>query len=137
MSYVKQGRTVTVVYHFRTRTLLCFQALVPLRCLVLCSSSHLIFIKSTNKVHLLTWKEIIIFYVQTVRNSVLSLSNLRRYSANADVTADVKSKIVSRRHFFADMIFSATSKVPNYQNKTGDKSLYPNKYLLTTYFKEF
>ena len=31
-----------------------------------------------------------------------SLSNSRRHSANADVIADVKSKIiVSRRHFFA------------------------------------
>ena len=67
-----------------------------------------------------------------------SLSNSRRHSANADVIADVKSKIiVSRRHFFADVIFSATSKVQNYQNKTGEKSLYPNKYVLTTYFKEF
>ena len=38
-----------------------------------------------------------------------SLSNSRRHSANADVIADVKSKIiVSRRHFFADVIFSAS-----------------------------
>ena len=38
-----------------------------------------------------------------------SLSNSRRYSANADAIADVKSKInVSRRHFFADVIYSAT-----------------------------
>ena len=52
--------------------------------------------------------------------------------------ADVKSKIiVSHQHFFADMIFSATSKVQNYQNKTGEKYLYPSKYVLTTYFKEF
>ena len=35
-----------------------------------------------------------------------SLSNSRRHSANADVIADVKSYIiVSRRHFFADVIF--------------------------------
>ena len=58
----------------------------------------------------------------------ISLSNLRRYSANADVIADMKSKIiVSRRHFFADVIFSPTSKVQNYQNKTREKSLNPNK----------
>ena len=57
-----------------------------------------------------------------------SLSNSRRLSANADAIADVKSKIiVSRRHFFADVIFSATSKVQNYQNKTGEKFQYPNK----------
>ena len=62
-----------------------------------------------------------------------SLSNSRWHSANADVTADVKSKIiVSRRHFFADVIFSATWKVQNLS-----KSLNPNKYVLTTYFKEF
>ena len=40
-----------------------------------------------------------------------SLSTSRWHSANADVIADVKSKIiVSRRHFFADVIFSATSR---------------------------
>ena len=56
-----------------------------------------------------------------------SIFNSRRHSANADVIADVKSKIiVSRRHFFADVIFSATSKVQNYQNKTREKSLNPN-----------
>ena len=43
-----------------------------------------------------------------------SLSNSRRHSANADVIVDVKSKIiVSRRHFFSGVIFSATSKVQN------------------------
>ena len=67
-----------------------------------------------------------------------SLSNSRQHSANADVIANMKSKItVSRRQFFGDMIFSATSKVQNYQNKTTEKSLYPKKYLLTTYFNEF
>ena len=67
-----------------------------------------------------------------------SLSNSRQHSANADVIADVKSKIiVSRRHFFANVIFSATSKVQNYQYKTGEKSLYPSKYVHNTYFKEF
>ena len=70
-----------------------------------------------------------------------SLSNSGRHSANANVIADLKSKIiVSRRHFFADVIFSATSKVQNYQNKTAEKYLYLKKYLkyrLTTYFKEF
>ena len=68
----------------------------------------------------------------------ISLSNSRGHSANADVIADVTSKIiVSRRHFFADVILSDISKVQNYQNKTGKKSLYRNKYVLTTYFKEF
>ena len=67
-----------------------------------------------------------------------SLSNSRRHSANADVIADVKSKIiVSHRHFFADVIFSATSKVQNYQNKTREKSLNLNKQVLTTNFKVF
>ena len=43
-------------------------------------------------------------------------------SANADMIADVKSEIiVSRRHFFADMLFSATSKVQNYQKKQQQK----------------
>ena len=38
-----------------------------------------------------------------------SLSNSCRHSANATAIADVKSKItVSRRHCFADMIYSAT-----------------------------
>ena len=36
-------------------------------------------------------------------------------SPNADVITNAKSKIiVSRRLFFADVIFSATSKVQNY-----------------------
>ena len=48
-----------------------------------------------------------------------SHSYSRQHSANADVIADVKSKIiVSRQHFFADVIFSTTSEVQNYQNKT-------------------
>ena len=38
-----------------------------------------------------------------------SLSNSHQDSANADAIADMKSKIiVSCRHFFADMIYSAT-----------------------------
>ena len=42
---------------------------------------------------------------------LFSLSNSRRHSANADVIADVKSKItVSRQHFFGDVIFCATWK---------------------------
>ena len=66
-----------------------------------------------------------------------SLSDSCRHSVNADVVTDVKSKIiVLHQHFFADVIFFATSKVQNYQ-KTREKSLYPNKYVLTTYFKEF
>ena len=65
-----------------------------------------------------------------------SLSNSRWHSANADMIADMKSKItVSHRQFFADVTFSAPSKVQNYQNKNREKSLYPNKYMLT--FKEF
>ena len=49
-----------------------------------------------------------------------SLSYSRRHSANADIIADAKSKIiVSRLQFFADEIFSNPSKVQNYQNKTG------------------
>ena len=48
--------------------------------------------------------------------------------ANADVITNMKSKIiVSRWHFFAKTIFSTTSKVQNYQNKTGEKSQYPKK----------
>ena len=70
--------------------------------------------------------------------SVFSLSNSRLHSANADVIADMKSKItVSCRHIFVDVVFSATSKVPNYQYKTGEESLYPNKSVLTIYFMEF
>ena len=43
-----------------------------------------------------------------------------RHLANADVIAEVKRKItVSRQHFVADVIFSASPKVHNYQNKTG------------------
>ena len=40
-----------------------------------------------------------------------SLANSRHHSINADVIAEVKTKIiVSRGHFFTDVIFSATSK---------------------------
>ena len=60
--------------------------------------------------------------------SCYSLSNSRRHSANADMIADMKRKIIaSSRHFFANVIFSATSKVQNYQNKTREKSLNPKK----------
>ena len=51
---------------------------------------------------------------------LISLSNSRRHSANADVKSKI---IVARRHFFADVIFSATSKVQNYQNETGEKDI--------------
>ena len=71
---------------------------------------------------------------------IISLSNSRQHLLNADVIADVKSKIiVSRWHFFADVIFSATShKFKTIKIKTGENTpLYPNKYVLTTYFKEF
>ena len=78
----------------------------------------------------------IIFSEVTRENLVGSfscLSNSLWHSANADVSADVKSKIiVSHPHSFADMIFLAASKVQNYQNKTGKKFLYPNKWVLTT-----
>ena len=51
----------------------------------------------------------------------------------------VKSEInVSHWHFFADVVFPVTLKAQNYQKKkNGEKSLYPNKYMLTTYFKKF
>ena len=75
---------------------------------------------------------------KTKSRTINNLSNSCRHLANADVIANVKSIIiVSRWRFFADMIFSATSKVQNHQNKTGEKSLYPSKYVLTAYFKEF
>ena len=67
-----------------------------------------------------------------------SLSNSRQHLANANIIADVKSKIITLSwHFLVDMIFSATSKVQNYQNKTEVKSLSPSKHMLATYFKEF
>ena len=67
-----------------------------------------------------------------------NLSNPRRHSANADVIVDMISKIIlSCWQFFADIIFSATSKVQNCQNKTGEEFLYSNKCVFTTYFKEF
>ena len=67
-----------------------------------------------------------------------SLSNSRQHLANANIIADVKSKIITPSwHFLVDMIFSATSKVQNYQNKTEVKSLSPSKHMLATYFKEF
>ena len=47
--------------------------------------------------------EIVMFYFLC-----RSLSNSRRHSANAEVKNEI---IVSRRHFFTDMTFSATSKV--------------------------
>ena len=52
-------------------------------------------------------------------SSTHSLSNSALYSVNAN------------------MIFSATSEDQKYQNKTREKSLYPNKYVLTTYFTKF
>ena len=48
--------------------------------------------------------------------SYLSLSNSYRHSANADVIADVKRKIiVTRWHFFADVVCSASSKIQNWR----------------------
>ena len=49
-----------------------------------------------------------------VIKQICSLSNSRRHLPNADV------------------IFSGTSKDQKYQNKTGEKDLYPSKYVLTT-----
>ena len=70
--------------------------------------------------------------------TIYSLSNSRQHLTNANVIDVMKSKIIlSRQQFFADTIFSATSKVQNYQNKTGERFLYSNKCMLTTYFKEF
>ena len=67
-----------------------------------------------------------------------TVSNLGRHSAKADVIADMKSKIIlSRWQFCTDVIFSATSKVQNYQNKIEEKFLYSNKCMLATYFREF
>ena len=42
--------------------------------------------------------------------------------------------IVSGQHFFANIIFSATSKK---KKKEVEKSTYTYTYVLTTYFKEF
>ena len=67
-----------------------------------------------------------------------SLSNSHWHWANADIIANVKIKVIlSRQHFFADMIYSTSSKVQNYKKKNREKSLYPNKYVLTAYFKKF
>ena len=72
------------------------------------------------------------------KGSCFSLPNSCQHSANADVFADMKSKIiVSCWYFFADMVFSATSKVQNYQNKTGEKSLNSNKYCLLHISRNF
>ena len=71
--------------------------------------------------------------------SLHSLSNSCQHLPNADMIANMKSKIiVSHQYFFADMIICGTSKVQNYQNKTGEKSHgYYKKYMVPTYFKEF
>ena len=68
-----------------------------------------------------------------------SLCNSCRHSANADVIADVKSEInLLHRHFFADVIFSATSqKFKTIKIKLEKIPLYPNRCVFTTYFKEF
>ena len=61
-----------------------------------------------------SWK-----FLACILKRPLSLSNSRWHSVNANVIADVKSKlIVSHQHFFANVIFSATLKVQSYQNKT-------------------
>ena len=68
--------------------------------------------------------------------NVPSLSNTHWHLANGDMIADVKSKIiVSRQHFFANAIFFCHFKSSNYQNKTPEKSLYPSKYVVTTYLE--
>ena len=82
--------------------------------------------KKPNKTNSLTRQEegILSTMWKNIQKYYTSLSNSRRHLPNADVIADVKSKIIElRRHFFADVIFSATSKVQNYQNKIGEKDL--------------
>ena len=60
------------------------------------------------------WQESLPLPLHTLSYSLsykifLSPSNSGRHSANADAIADVKSKIiVSRQHFFVDVIYSAT-----------------------------
>ena len=78
------------------------------------------------------------FWYQHVKKYQVVLTTSAFSKCQRDCQRNVKCKtIVSRRHFFADVIFSATSKVQNYQNKTPEKSFYPSKYVLTTYLKEF
>ena len=49
------------------------------------------------------------FNLELIWGRYTSLFNSRQHSANADAIADVKSKIIiSRRHFFANVIYSAT-----------------------------
>ena len=56
------------------------------------------------------------------------LSDCRREKQNHCITSAI---------FWRDFLCHFT-KVQNYQNKTGENTpLYPNKYVLTTYFKEF
>ena len=64
-----------------------------------------------------------------------SLSNSCRHLANADMTVNLKKEnhCITLYHCITDVIFPATSKVQNYQTKTGEKSLYPSKYVLATY----
>ena len=62
----------------------------------------------------------------------ISLSNSRWYSANADVVADLKSKIiVSRRHLFADVIVLPLQKFKTIKRQQ-EKNPYTqtNTYLL-------
>ena len=55
------------------------------------------------------------------------------FSPASLMIADMKSKIIlSHWYFFADMIFSATSKVQNYQYKTREKYQYPSQHMFTT-----
>ena len=74
-----------------------------------------------------------VIFSEVIRENLVGsftcLSNSLWHSANADVKSKI---IVSHQHFFADMIFFVTSKVQNYQNKTGKKFLYSNKWMLTT-----
>ena len=70
-------------------------------------------------------------------NLNFGLCNSRWHLANANMIAEVKSKIVSHRHFLVNIIFSATLKVQIYQNKTGEKFLCSSKCMLATYFKNF
>ena len=63
-------------------------------------------------------RNVIKYFLKKKYDMEFSLSNSRRHSVNANVIADVKSNIiVPRQQFFADVIFSATSKVQNHQKK--------------------
>ena len=76
-------------------------------------------------------------YYYTI-SDYISLSNSHQHSANVNVIANAKSKIiVSCWHFFGNVVFSATSKVQNYQNKTRENFLHPNNTCLLHVSRNF